>query len=234
MELLRNGIPLYLQIEEYIKRKIEDGEWEKGEQIPTEKELCAYFEVSPSTIRQAISNLMQKGMLVKKQGKGTFVCKPAYEGDFLTIYFPEEFGDVHELLQVGVTDASAGIRKRLEAGEGEEVTLLYRARYITGDEEPAILEKSYLKSAMFPGIENQDLTGKIFPIIQKVFGYKLESAMTWVEPILLTDDEAQILHSGMGNPALLLTRISYTLDKKPIIYTKSIVRADKCKLLMIK
>lgn len=234
MELLRNGIPLYFQIEEYIRRKIEDGEWERGEQIPTEKELCTFFEVSPSTIRQAISNLVQKGILVKKQGKGTFVCKPAYEGDFLTIYFPEEFGDMHKLLQVGVTDASAGIRRCLEAGEDEEITLLYRARYITGETEPAILEKSYIKTAMFPGIENQDLGAKIFPVIQKVFGYQLDSAKTWVEPILLTDEEAEVLKSSIGNPALLLTRISYSIDKKPIIYTKSIVRADKCKLLMIR
>ena len=73
--LNRKSVPLYIQLEQIIKSKILRGEFSPGDKIPTEKELCEIYKVSTITVRQAISNLVKDGFIVKKQGKGTFISK---------------------------------------------------------------------------------------------------------------------------------------------------------------
>lgn len=76
--LNQKGISLYYQIETYIRTKIESGEWSPGEKLPTETELCQYFGVSRTTIRQAVNSMVGSGLLVRRQGSGTYVTQPAY------------------------------------------------------------------------------------------------------------------------------------------------------------
>ena len=71
--LVRRCVPLYIQLEQIITSKILRGEFSPGDKIPTEKELCEIYKVSIITVRQAISNLVKDGFIVKKQGKGTFI-----------------------------------------------------------------------------------------------------------------------------------------------------------------
>ena len=71
----KRSIPLYLQLEQIIKSKILMGEFMPGDQIPTEKDLCVTYKISSITARQAILNLVNEGMLIRRQGKGTFVTQ---------------------------------------------------------------------------------------------------------------------------------------------------------------
>ena len=76
--LNQKGISLYYQVETYIRTKIESGEWDSGQKLPTETELCKYFGVSRTTVRQAVNSMVEGGLLVRRQGSGTYVTQPAY------------------------------------------------------------------------------------------------------------------------------------------------------------
>ncbi|WHH58212.1 GntR family transcriptional regulator [Petroclostridium sp. X23] len=232
-KLKQRGIALYYQIEEYIREKIENEEWPKGHQIPSEPELSDYFKVSRSTIRQAISDLVHQGLLIRKQGSGTYVAEPSFMGDYIKSfksYFPEELGNSHRLLQINHIDCSSTIAQSLGLTPGSKLTELYRLRYLRDEKEPALLEKSYYESALFPGLEREELSGRIYDIIENKFGIKLIRAKTLIEPVLLTVNEAVILGTTPALPVLLLSRICYTNQDRPVILTKSLVRSDKCKL----
>ncbi|WHH58229.1 GntR family transcriptional regulator [Petroclostridium sp. X23] len=231
--LKQKGIALYYQIEEYIREKIENDEWPKGYQIPSEPELSDYFKVSRSTIRQAISDLVVQGLLIRKQGSGTYVAEPPFKGDYIKSYFPEEVGNFHRLLKINHIDCSSSIAHSLELKLGSRLTEICRLRYLRDEKEPAILEKSYYESALFSGLEKEDFSGRIYDIIENKFNTKLIKAKTLIEPVMLTVNEAAILGTTPTSPVLLLSRICYTNQDRPVILTKSLVRSDKCKLQIV-
>lgn len=70
-------IPYYYQLEGYLRRQIQSGHWQPNQQVPSEKQLCEYFSVSRTTVRQAVSHLVNEGLLYHVKGRGTFVRKPA-------------------------------------------------------------------------------------------------------------------------------------------------------------
>ncbi|MFR3751536.1 MAG: GntR family transcriptional regulator [Enterocloster sp.] len=80
----QKGVSLYYQVETYIRTKIESGEWPSGFKLPTETELCQYFGVSRTTIRQAVNKMVEGGLLMRKQGSGTYVTQPAYSRNRLS------------------------------------------------------------------------------------------------------------------------------------------------------
>lgn len=230
--LKRKGISIYYQIEEYIQEKIDSQVWYEGFQLPSEMELAKFFKVSRSTIRHAISNLVLQGKLIRKQGLGTFVTKPSYEGNYLKFYFPEEFGSNHKLLEFRKIEASYSISQSLELPLGSIVVEITRLRYVKDESEASILEKSYYDINLFQGIENYDLSKKIYDIIEQEYGVSLIKSKILIEPVLLREREAEFLNSSPGSPVLLMSRLCYTYNDKPVILTKSLVRADKCKLLI--
>ena len=98
----KKSIPLYLQLEQVIKSKILVGEYMPGDQIPTEKDLCNTYEVSSVTARQAILNLVNEGLLIRKQGKGTFVTKVLKERkNIKTLHL---MGDINDIIPEGLID----------------------------------------------------------------------------------------------------------------------------------
>ena len=96
----KNSIPLYLQLEQVIKSKILIGEYMPGDQIPTEKDLCSTYEISSVTARQAILNLVNEGLLIRKQGKGTFVTEVLRERQNIkTLHL---MGDINDIIPEGL------------------------------------------------------------------------------------------------------------------------------------
>lgn len=230
-DLSRKGISLYYQIMEYIEGKIERDEWKVGSQIPTEIELSELFKVSRSTVRQAISELVHSGSLIRQHGKGTFVAEPNFQGSFLKHFiFPKELGGTHKLLSFTYNSCSLSVAKRLGIEQGDQVIEIYRSKYL--DDDPATLERSYFSSKLFPDIEKHDLSRNISEVLNKEYGLILKNK-SMVEPVILNNREAALLEVSIGSPGLLLSRISYTIGEKPIVFTRTVVRHDKCRFLVI-
>lgn len=228
----QKGIAIYYQIEEYIREKIEKKEWLHDSKIPSEIELSDFFNVSRSSVRQALSNLVNEGILIRKQGLGTFVVKPSFEGNYLKFYFPAEFGSEHKLIQINTVKGKSSIKNALNKGIDDQIREIVRLRFIADELEPSILEKSYYSLEMFPELERFDLTKRIYDIIEKEYNIDLVKATKTIEPVLLNSYEAEQLNSKKGSPVMLLTRVCYTYEEKPVIVTKSLILAEKCRLLI--
>lgn len=224
-----NGVALYYRIKEILEEEIASGTWKVGEKLPSESELMARFDVSRATVRQAVLQLVQAGVLVRRQGAGTFVAEKKFEADFLKFYFPKKYGTLHKLISLKTLPASPGVAAQLRLAPGEPVHELYRIRYFS--DEPAVLEHTFLVASALPGFDMQDHARKVLDIVQNGYGLRVEEHSTSLEPVIINEEEAKHFSMRPGVPGLLLTRI-YQHSGKPLIYIRSLIRGDKCRLLI--
>jgi len=228
------AVPLYYQVEEYIKEKITSKEWPANYKLPSEPDLAVQLNVSRATIRQAIHELAEENLLIRRHGKGTFVAEGIYEGDFIKAYFPVELGKYHELLSFTREKADKRVAKPLCLQEGDPVYTIFRVRYLEGSKEPSVLEKSFVSAEDYPELERFDLNGnvRLYDVLSDAYGMRLDTFVTELQATVMTEREAAILKCKKGVPALLMTRICLAADEKPIVLTRSILRPDKCKLVV--
>ena len=229
----QKGLPLYYQVESDIKRRIDSGEWSKGAKLPSEPELAKEYDVSRATIRQAIANLVSAGFLTRRQGLGTFVSSPVFKGDYLKFFFPDELGGRHSILHCNLRKGKRSINEPLGLNMDEKVMELERLRYFNDDEDPAVLEKSYFRTELFALIKDADLSQKLYGLIEDSLKITLVRSENMIEPVLPTAQEAEYLKIDPSSPVLLISRVSYSDSGVPIVLTKSLIRANKCKLLVI-
>lgn len=228
-------VPLYQQLKEFIIESIENNKWNPGDKIYSENQFFEIFEVSRNTVKKAIEDLVQEGILYRVQGKGTFVSHPKIEHSLSAFY---SFSQVLKekglkpkdvVLHVKVEEAIHKIAKALDIKKGEEVVVIQRLRY--ANEEPIILESSYLPKSKVANMEELKYVGdtSLYNILNSKFNIIVNSAKETFEPILIRAEDSVLLHVKEGSPALLLERIAYDQNKQPIEFCKSIVRGDRCK-----
>ncbi|MCD6257383.1 GntR family transcriptional regulator [Candidatus Aerophobetes bacterium] len=228
----KSFVPLYYQLTEELRENIENGEWPPNSLIPSETELCEKYKVSRGTVRQALSQLVQEGLLYRKQGKGTFVAEPKITQQLNRFYSFAQ--DMREkglrpsslLLQKEKILPDSYIKNILGLKEEEMVYKIMRLRL--ADEEPLILETSYLVEELFPDLDKEDVEKvPLYDIILKKYRIKITRAKETFEPILIDEFEAKKLKIPVGSPALLVKRVTYTAGI-PFEFRKSVVRGDKC------
>ncbi len=232
MDYRQKGISLYFQIEEFIANKIQSGEWKPGDKILTEFEMSEKFRVSRSTVRQAILDLVNEGMLVKRQGLGTFVSEAPKRGDYFDLAFWNEFGEKHILKHFSVVKAHHSVSSPLGIHVGAPVTELYRIRCTT-DLVPMAVMKSYFSADLFPILKNSNETfeGLLYPMLREKCGLFIHHIKSEIEPVIPTEEERKYLKMDSLNlPTILLTWTCYDAENTPIILTKHILSRDRCKL----
>lgn len=241
MEIDRSALlPLYFQLKEALREQIKEGlqsgELSPGDYFTSEKELCKKYDVSNITVKRALNELVNEGLLVRQQGRGTFVARPKIEQGLQSFYSIttslQEKGirPSSKVLEVGVTPATKGVARHLDLeGEGQEVVKLVRLRL--ADEEPFALETSYLPSKLFPDLANYNLSViPLYDLLSQKYGVEPIKAQEFFEPTLVDQYEAMVLGVKQGSPALLLERITYTLNDRPIELCKGVIRGDRCRL----
>lgn len=224
-----SGIPLYYQIKEIIKEKIDKGDWENGDKIPNELDLTNHFMVSRSTIRQAILELVNEGILTRKKGVGTYVSKPKFEGEFITLSYPEELGTKHTIISIKVIEKTSEKMEALNLEDGEQVYEILRLRLF--NEEPVATEKSYIPVRIVPDLLENNLEDRIIDLMSEKYGIEIARYKSNVEPVLLNAYEANVLGVGQNQPALKITKLLLSPQDTPIMLSTSIFRGDRCKLL---
>jgi len=228
----KSPIPLYHQLTEELRENIENGDWLPHSLIPSETELCEKYGVSRGTVRQALSQLVQEGLLYRKQGRGTFVAEPKITQQLNKFYsFAQDMREKglkpsSKVLQNEKILPDSYIKNVLGLKEKEMVYKIMRLRL--ADEEPLILETSYLVEELFPDLDREDVEKvPLYDIIIKKYRIRITRAKETFEPILVDRFEAEKLQIPLGSPALLVKRITYTAGI-PFEFRKSIVRGDKC------
>ncbi len=223
-------LPLYVQLRDALRGQIENGEWKVGSQVPTESELMGSYCVGRATVRQALQELVNQGLLSRKQGKGTFVSRPRQEDDIeALISFTAEMTargvtPGARLLGVWVMNPPADVREQLGLKDNEKVIRLERLRF--GDGVPIALEMAHLNQTMVPGLEKEDLTGSLYHRLVHVHGLRFTRVQQTVQPALASGREAELLGIRRGSPVLVIDRLSFVENSRPLEAMHFVYRGD--------
>lgn len=227
-----SSVPLYHQLSEELRNKIESGKWPLHTLIPSETELCKKYGVSRGTVRQAIIELMRDGLVRRKQGRGTFVAKLGIIQPVSRFYsFSQDMEEKGlepslRIIKNEIIYPDKVIRKALELGEEKKVYKIIRVRLASG--EPLLLDISYLIEELFPGLEKEDLiAAPLYDLVMKKYKVKISRAREVFEPILIGKTEARRLNIPVGSLALSVERTVYA-GNRPFEFRRSIIRGDKC------
>jgi GntR family transcriptional regulator len=202
-----------------------------GAALPTERELCAEFEVSRATVRNVLQQLEAEQRIYRQQGKGTFVGSVKIEQRLGLTSHTEEMRASgirpgSKLIDVSRVPASAEVGAALRLGEGTEVLQIERLRLADG--EPIAIEVLSLNAERFDGISSalgEDVS--FYQLLSSDYGVELASAEETIESTVAGPREAKLLGCGTGSALLLLSRLTFDTKGRPIEYVRSHYRGDR-------
>jgi len=216
--------PLYQQIKALLLQSLEAGEWKSGAAIPSEQELAARFKVSQGTVRKAIDELSFDNLLVRRQGKGTFVATHAerqIQYRFLKLV-PDDGPNSEGPAQRQIIDckrarASADVARGLGLRPGDAV--LHVRRVLSFGATPTILEDIWLPGTPFKGLTAERLrndNGPMYALFEREFGVRMVRAEEKIRAVLPDATQAELLGVTSSTPLLSVERIAYTYNDAPI------------------
>ncbi|MDT2681307.1 MULTISPECIES: GntR family transcriptional regulator [Enterococcus] len=226
-----SSIPLYIQLKEILIEYIENN-MTIGEILPTEKELEQIYGVSRMTVRNAIDELQQIGVVTKQQGRGTFVNQNKMTQDVGTIFsWSEEMGVKQKestTLETTIQEVepSRKVRESLKLVPGEKVIMVSRVRAV--NEEPIVIMTNYLKSKCVPGLEKNGLSsGSLYKDLEEIYGVFLEHAEEVITARSATAYEAAKLNIPEEAAILHVRRTSFIKNRIPVEVVDMLVRGDR-------
>ncbi|MFM1980943.1 MAG: hypothetical protein RLZ68_2208 [Pseudomonadota bacterium] len=227
--------PLYQQIKVLILQSLQSGEWKPSAAIPSEIELAGRFKVSQGTVRKAIDELAAENLLVRRQGKGTFVATHAEQHvqyRFLRL-FPDS-GDTNsegpaqrQIIDCKRTRATADIAKSLGIRQGDAV--LQVRRVLSFASIPTILEDLWLPGTPFKGLTAdrlRDYDGPMYALFETEFGVRMVRAQEKIRAILPDADQCALLKTTAQTPLLSVERIAYTYNDIPMEMRRGLYLTD--------
>ena len=229
-----SNIPLYFQLEALIKRCISAGLLKAGDMLPSESELCRAFGISRTTVRQAIGELEEEGLVLRHRGKGSFVAEPKLHRRSENIYsFTSEatamgLNPSSELIEFDVIVPGSDIRSMLELQADVPVYRFTRIRKVNG--VPLMLETSYYPQYIYPQLTRELLqTHSVYSLLYER-GIIPLSAVDTYEAVKLDSAEAAMLAAKTGSAAFYHQRITRSENGEVFELTQSVMRGDKTKL----
>ena len=232
-------IPLYYQVKQSILDEINNEGVRAGDAIPTEKAFCDIYGISRTTIRQAISELVNEGYLYRVKSKGTFVSQPKAKTDLVNMYdgynmeiFNMAMTPSTQAIELTLVKANSEQARALEINEGDNVIYLLRHRYADGMAMGYV--ESYYKYPLCDILLKEDEsalnTTSIYEILGRNKSSKIHKISKTIEAVGATEAEAKFLNIKKGNPLNMCTNICYSAETgEPILYEILKYRGDKNK-----
>jgi len=225
--------PLYKEVKRQIMAELINGDWKPGNAIPAEKKLSERFSVSIGTIRKAIDELVAENILIRQQGRGTFVA--SHNRDRLLFYFFHIVG--HDgTKQYPVVTLDAFARGRAEADEADKLGIVrgdpvFRIRNILKlGNLPVILDELTLDQKRFPGLTEKQFVGRpntIYNLYQDAFGVSVVRTQERLRAILADSQNARLLRVPLKAPLLRISRIAYSYQDRPVELRISTVNTER-------
>ncbi|GAB3776130.1 GntR family transcriptional regulator [Ramlibacter monticola] len=226
--------PLYQQIKGLILQSLQAGEWKPGESIPSEMELAARFRVSQGTVRKAIDELAAENLVVRRQGKGTFVATHAEQHvRYRFLKLVPDTGEREEgraeraVLECRRVRASADVARTLQLRTGDSVVQVRRVLSFGG--VPTILEDIWLPGNAFKGLTAEQMAGHQGPtyaLFELAFGVRMVRAEEKIRAVAADGPQAALLALTPGAPLLSVERLSYTYNDVPMELRRGLYRTD--------
>ncbi|MFR6103144.1 MAG: GntR family transcriptional regulator [Christensenellales bacterium] len=230
----QNFVPLYQQVEEMLRRKIQTGEYQPSMRLPSEAELAAQFGVSTITVKKAVLNLVEQGLLKRKQGKGTFVVFPKQNRDLRQVVSFSESCRLNgtkpgsKTLEQCVIPAPLFVKEALECQENH-VIFISRLRFV--DSAPMAVETNWFPMA-YSFLLDEDLNNRsLFDLLYQK-KTPLMTARRSIEICNASSKESQLLQVAPESALLLIQSIVYNPSETPIFVGKQVINAEHFKVIV--
>lgn len=230
-------IPLYYQLEQILRERMDSGELGPGSSFPTEVQLMEEYQVSRLTVRQALASLVREGRLIRQAGKGTVVASERkVEASFTLTSFTEDIRrngarpGARVLSADLLSPAPPEAAERLGLPDGDAVLRLERVRTIDG--EPAGWHECFLNPKVLPGLSVEDLRQdgySLYELLKTKCGLELGLAEETLEAEAADGHLARLLQIPQGSPLLVLWRLTYDIRNRPVEYVRMAYRGDRYK-----
>ena len=227
--------PLYQQIKSLILQSLQAGEWKPGEAIPSEIELAARFRVSQGTVRKAIDEMAADNLVVRRQGKGTFVAThAAQQVQFRFLKLVPDSGEPgsegpaqRDIIDCRRLRASADVARALALRSGDAV--LQARRLLSYGGVPTIVEDLWLPATPFKGLTAErlaDYHGPMYALFETEFNVRMVRADEKIRAVAATGGLETLLQVTGGTPLLSVERIAYTYKNLPMELRRGYYRTD--------
>lgn len=224
--------PLYEQIKRLLVQNLIDAKWKAGELIPSELELAANFKVSQGTVRKAIDELVHENILIRRQGKGTYVATHAEGTKLRFLRLTGEDGKKaipqNQLLSCQRSKAPAAVAKKLGLKSGAAVIEVKRLLLFKG--APMIYDHLMVPAADFQGLSAKQIEehkGSMYSMYEQVFGIRMVRVAEEIKAVGATPEVAQLLGLSEHTPLLQIERLSYTYGDKPLEWRLGLCLTDR-------
>ena len=228
--------PLYQQIKGLMLKSLQASEWKPGDAIPSEMELAARFRVSQGTVRKAIDELASENLLIRRQGKGTFVATHAeHQVQYRFLKLVPDQGDSNSegpaerhIIECKRARAAAEVARALSVRPGDTLLLVRRVLSFAG--EPTILEDIWLPGGPFKGLTAERLKahlGPMYALFETEFGVRMVRAEEKIRAVCPDAEQSRLLMLPPETALLSVERIAYTYHDKPMELRRGLYRTDK-------
>jgi GntR family transcriptional regulator len=221
--------PLYMQIKALLMASLDGGEWPPGEAIPSEMALAHRFRVSQGTVRKAIDELAAQSLVIRRQGKGTFVSTHTEEKTSLFRFLRIRRNDGRDeypasrLVDVRRAKASAEVARALELRMGDAVIVLRRVLEYGG--QPVVLDEIVLPAVLFKGLTKakvESYRGSMYSFFETQFGVRMLKAQEKLRAVIADAQSAGILGVKAGDPLLAVERVTLTYGDRPVEWRRGL------------
>jgi len=224
--------PLYQQIKALITSSLQSGEWKPGELIPSEVELAGRYKVSQGTVRKAIDELAAENLVVRRQGRGTFVATHhEARAQYRFLRLMPDSGEPHSadnrILEVRRLRAPAEVARLLELRAGDSILFIKRVQSFDG--APTIVEELWLPGALFRGLTAERLSeykGPMYGLFETEFGTRMIRATEKIRAVGADSATAGLLGVPEHTPLLSVERVSFTYGDKPVEVRRAFYLTD--------
>jgi GntR family transcriptional regulator len=228
--------PLYIRIQEYLAERIFSGDLAPDTKLPSERELSRELEISRMTVRRAITELVNEGLLTRRHGSGTYVAKPriSYDARELVSYTQamrsRGIAVGNQLLEFNQAPASRRLAERLQVEIGAPLYRVVRLRL--ANRVPAILERVFLPCDRTTHLEEYDLErSSIHDLLAAGYGVRVQHVTQTIEAVTASDNVAKQLRVEEGFPLLMVSRTIHRAgDGKPVLYSQDLLRSDYARI----
>lgn len=231
------GRTLYSEIKHQMLRALSEGEWKAGDVIPSEKRLCERFGVSKGTLRKAIDDLAAENILIRHQGRGTFVTTHNREQQlfrYFNIVRHDGRKTYPDLTLIRFSKPKAGKVASEKLGIAASAKVFCFTNVLSLNGEPTVVDDITLPEVFFPGLTELKLRNRpntLYHLYQVVYGLNVIRTEERLRATLATESYAQLLGIEVGAPLLKMHRVAFTYDNVPVEWRVSYVNTQRYEYL---